>query len=171
VPDQETLDLLQKFQTAIVGVIGFTGVILTLIVNAAVARRQVRDNRTHERQVVARALLAELKSHREALARNVGEAKEDESPLVGMITPILQVPVFDANLSRIGVLPVGSIEPVLNAFLCLKEYNPTIALLSHPMADPGHRAVDGKDANKVVTITESMLPPLDDGIAALEKVT
>jgi hypothetical protein len=100
------IDLLQKFQTGIVGLLGFTGVILTLFTNAWIARRQARDTRNHERETLARALLAELSSHRRSIARNVEEVtKRAEEGTGSLLAPaITNTLLFDASVARFGLV-------------------------------------------------------------------
>ncbi len=51
----------ERFQTAIVGVLGFAGVIIALIVNARLARRAREWVRDDERASIRAALVAEMK--------------------------------------------------------------------------------------------------------------
>ena len=45
---QNVLGVVKTFQAAIVGLIGFAGVIITLVANARIARQQVREAQDHE---------------------------------------------------------------------------------------------------------------------------
>jgi hypothetical protein len=54
------VDLVERFQTLVVGITGFAGVIASLVVNAWLARRQQAQRVEHERDVLRTALRAEL---------------------------------------------------------------------------------------------------------------
>ncbi|MGF1621430.1 MAG: hypothetical protein ACFCUR_12545 [Rhodomicrobiaceae bacterium] len=66
-PDWFTYEFAKDFQSVGVGVgvAGFTGVIITLVVNAWLTRKQHERNVNHEHALVSRALLAELHRNRE----------------------------------------------------------------------------------------------------------
>ena len=61
---------IQHFQTQIVGIIGFAGVIATLWFNARQARNQRIDERHHESEALRTALIEELKIIRESVTEN-----------------------------------------------------------------------------------------------------
>ena len=128
------LDLLEKFQTGIVGLIGFAGVIVTLVVNARLSRRNLRETHDHDRDTLARGLLAELRSSRRSLDRNLQQLR----CLDPVIHPGLNMPahnatpVFDSSIARLGLLPNECIDPVLNAYLCLKEFDRSMVLFTRP---------------------------------------
>src|SRR5690606_22562409 len=52
--------LAKDFQTVIVGLIGFSGVIFTLYTNARLSRKQHERNISHEKEILKAALHAEL---------------------------------------------------------------------------------------------------------------
>jgi hypothetical protein len=62
--------VLQQFKTGIVGVIGFTGVIITLVTNAALARSARAAVVSQERETLRTALIVELTMLRDAYAQN-----------------------------------------------------------------------------------------------------
>jgi hypothetical protein len=72
---------IQEFQTLTVGIIGFAGVISTLLINARQAREQRREERRHERQTLRVALIEELKINREMLAYNIDKVKDGVNEL------------------------------------------------------------------------------------------
>ncbi len=94
------MELLAKFQTGIVGLIGFAGVILVLVVNAWIVRRQVRNQRDHESDTLARALLAELRIYHQVFSGGV-EIPTDHSPTERklLVPAASATPVFDANVA------------------------------------------------------------------------
>ena len=75
----EILTLLELFQTSIVGIIGFAGVIITLIFNSRNSRKE------HQRQVATRRaalrsiLAAGLRNYARALRKNLEQEKPTEA--------------------------------------------------------------------------------------------
>ena len=57
----DLLDFLKEFQTAIVGIIGFSGVIIAQFVNASLSRKQIDRNLEQKRTALKISLLAELR--------------------------------------------------------------------------------------------------------------
>lgn len=161
-------NILERFQTGIVGLIGFAGVIITLFVNACITRRHANEARGHERVTLARALLTELSSHRRSVKQNLKDM-EKANPEAGelLLPAIRETAVFDANVSHLGRLSAVQVGPVLEAYLRLKEFNRSIALFSTPDSTGHYQAVGGQDAPKVGHMLQSLSPHLDAAIAAL----
>ncbi|MDF3420192.1 hypothetical protein HKX23_17725 [Sulfitobacter sp. KE29] len=63
------LDILRDFQAAIVGVIGFSGVIAAQLLNGRLARQREVHSEERRRQAVLSALIAELSIWRDAFER------------------------------------------------------------------------------------------------------
>lgn len=164
------LEALQRFQTAIVGVVGFAGVIMTLVVNAWIARRRDEALRTHEKDTLVRALSAELRAYRRVMVASRTENSSMVSPADGeLLIPANSVlPVFDANVGRLGLLDGSQVGPVLDAYTTLREFDRRLVLFSNPSQSGLYRGVstDGKAA--VEQLLASMVPKLDRAIAALE---
>ena len=165
--------LLEEFQTGvatlIVGMLGFAGVIITLVVNARITRRDAREARRHERETLARALLAELSSHRQSVKKNVEDMEKTNMGTGQFLVPaIIETPVFDANVSHLGRLSAAQVGLVLDAYLVLKEYNRSLVLVSTPENSGHYRAVEAQCAPQVGLMLQSLLPHLDAAIAALD---
>ena len=56
------LELIETYQTLIVGILGFLGVIATLIFNSKLSRDLRKDELKHERNSIRQALITELES-------------------------------------------------------------------------------------------------------------
>lgn len=155
----------QTYQTAIVGAVGFLGVILTLVANAAIARRQGREAREHETSVVVRALRAELRSCREA-AREALDGFSDGSSNE-LLVPPTETRVFDANISRLGLLPTDALDTVLVAFLALKEFDRALVLFSTPNTVGPYRVVRPGHRKALAQMHAGLIRDMDAAIEAL----
>ena len=166
---ESAIELLAKFQTGLVGLIGFTGVITTLIVNARLERRRLREAREHERNTLTRALLAELRSHHlsvEANDQQVRRADPTEYPT--LILPAHNpTPVFDANIARLGLLSDKQIDPVLRAYLLIKEHDRKLELITVRTSDDHRSLAVEKHGHLLAGMLEGLLPELDAAIKAL----
>jgi hypothetical protein len=137
----ELLPWYERYQTAIVGVLGFAGVIFTLLTNAWLARRDRAETIAHERAVLHAALLAELKilkfSMEEAIDM-IDLGKEDESG--GLLVPTNPMTeAYNALLPRIGLLSSRQVEVVMSGYLSLKEYRKNLSLLPGAQVADDHR--------------------------------
>ena len=113
------LCIAERFQTALVGVLGFAGVILTLLHNARETKRQGERALRNEQASVFSALHAELTVHRGTLHEAVAAFQTPRGSAAGkFIIPVTsEFPVYDALLPRIGILPSHKVRAVIYAYL------------------------------------------------------
>lgn len=163
------LGALERFQTGIVGAVGFVGVIVTLVANAWIARRRDAALRAHERETLIRGFSAELRAYRQVIASSA-ESLNTESPADGelQIPAHSAMPVFDANVGRLGLLDESQVGPVWDAYTMLKEFDRALVLFSKPDQSGLFRAVPAARAAKVRQMFGGMVPKLDSAIAVLE---
>ncbi|QPZ89685.1 hypothetical protein [Thioclava electrotropha] len=116
----EVLDLLERFQTTIVGVVGFFGVIGTLIANARISRVEQRRQIVTKRRTLRRILAAEFRNYSRALKENV-EAPSPEGGVfsVGKIRRLLS----DSLNADLGLLENDELDVVINALISLDGFN------------------------------------------------
>jgi hypothetical protein len=155
----EILDLLAKFQPALSALVGFTGVIVTLVVNAALARRQVRDNRAHESKAVTRAIASELRFHELMLKGYVASIREGQP---GQMMPPV-TPTMDAYITKLGLIPSEQISYVSGAYFILKELHSNLIWIYSqdlPVTPKHHERAKGA--------MESALPVVQRAIAAID---
>lgn len=156
----------QAFATIAVGLLGFSGVCLTLWWNARLAREKSEDERAHERETLARGLAAELRLAREAVerAKQAGLPADDEKLLV----PPLTTEIFDRSGDRLGLLPIGVVSPTLNAFLVIKEYDRCLGLFGK--LEGQHYAIDAARVAGWSKSSASLIEPINAAIGALDQV-
>jgi hypothetical protein len=110
-------EFIRTYQTFVVGLLGFAGVITTLIVNAALQR--VQERRKEHREVLAlrTALLEELKLEKASLERTVVSLDEtiNENTQTAFYLNLHRFDrVFYASIERLGLLPSHQIRPGLS---------------------------------------------------------
>jgi hypothetical protein len=110
------LVILEQFQTILVGVVGFVGVIWTLRANSRNAaeehRRQVESRRTALRRILA----AELRNYAGALKKNLeGQRPNDGQLSIGRIHRLFSERLAD----DLGLLELDEIDVVVNALISL----------------------------------------------------
>lgn len=171
---------LATYQTAIVGLIGFLGVVVTLFASARAARQQelatrredwarILEDRKHRRRGMERALLAELRVHRHAIADALNDLrrrpKGDTDPVV---VPIRETAIFDNHLEHIGLLPAEVLDKILPAFLALRECGRRVSILSPPTGAGVVFVVPPEHIVELVLIWKDVLDNVDSAIASVE---
>lgn len=164
----------QEFQTLIVGIVGFAGVILTLCFNARQAREQRREERRHECQTLRAALIEELKINRETLVSNMHNVRDTANGLPeggGYFVPT--DPMDDAYRAftlRIGLLSQAEVSKVMYAYLSLRTYNAQLFLVGvPPHTGDRHVQVPVENAQRLAGLLEGRVGPIEEAIAVLER--
>ena len=112
----ELYSLLEDFQTTLVGIVGFVGVIWTLRSNSKNAKEEHERQITTKRRSLRRILAAELRNYHDALLMNSeADRPSDEVVSVGRIHRL-----FSEQLSsELGLLDLDEIDIVMNALITL----------------------------------------------------
>ena len=112
----EFLVILEQFQTTIVGIVGFAGVIWTLHANSKNARVEHRRQLGSRRTALRRILTAELRNYERALKKNLeSERPNDRLISVGRIHRLFS----DQLAADLGLLELHEIDVVVNALISL----------------------------------------------------
>jgi hypothetical protein len=161
------LEEMQRFQSLIVGIIGFAGVIFTLWFNARQTRKQHLEERRHERECLRAALTEELKIIRESVARNSAGNFEEGGAYVPT-DPLDDV--YRAFTDRIGLLSQAEVHSIMYAYLCLRTYNAKLVLIGVPaQPDARHIGVPAKNISVLVAMQKRLLDPIDSALSTMEK--
>jgi hypothetical protein len=122
---------LRDWQTAISATVGFCGVILTLLVNAHLARASESRRRWHDRMALRTAFETEfsfLKVQAEGIVKNM--EKFDSDPKTGSLIKVaFATPVYDHNIEKISALTSDEIHEILNVYLYLGTVSDRLLML------------------------------------------
>jgi hypothetical protein len=164
---------LEKFQTLAVGLVGFTGVMITLARNARLAREQHARQVEHERAVVRIALRAELEANAAAYRDRIdmlsGEATEGRhSGFVVTVNPMNEV--YKSQMARIGLLSESQVRPVLKAYLLVQQLPDRIKLFADSTrpTEPGSAWIPKEAFGPFVQMHQNYLRDLERAISSLE---
>ncbi|MBB6096189.1 hypothetical protein HNQ60_005111 [Povalibacter uvarum] len=153
-----------RFQTFIVGLLGFTGVILTIRMNARSARQQHGRQVKHERQALRTALRAELEIIRAMYADRISTTGDHESQQ-SVLVP-LHVPdrVYQQLLDRIGLLTAAEVEATMKAYLLVAELPTRLGVLADTTVEsryPGYVRIPGRNVGHVSKLHASFIESID----------
>jgi len=121
-------DLLARYQTGLVGLLGFAGVIVTLWWNASLSARAQRRAVKSEIASLRAALLAELTLSRAFLALTADqldqledENAETEDKQPALVQPFEPPEVYTALVSKIGLLSPEDATKIVRGYQFLKR--------------------------------------------------
>ena len=168
----EAASFWERYQTGIVGIVGFAGVIITLVVNSRLAKREREAALDTEQGFMRVALAEELEIIKTALTEG---QKHCDKALVdgqGLLVPIdAMSSAYESLLPRIGVFPREHVRKVMQAYLTHMEYRKNLALLPNAEFD-GHRVyVQHGAVAHFKEMTENVLPIIDEAIDILSSPT
>jgi hypothetical protein len=157
---------IQPFQTLIVGIIGFAGVITTLWFNASQARQQRTLERLHEAETLRVALIEELKISRTAVVENSSNMDMAQDAFVPT-APMDDV--YRTFTGRIGLLSELEVGKVMIAYLTLRTFHAKLFLIGVPVHTGDHHVrVPIKNAPLLAGMFKNLLDPINDAIQAME---
>ena len=167
------LELLEKFQTSLVGVLGFTGVIITMIANAKIQRNLQSAQRQHEVRSLRTALLVELKENVRMFEDRISSLSAADGTYHALMPSKVTNSIFQSSLSDVGLLSPEEVESVLRAYLLLEEMPYRLRLLVGTNNVGGYNdefiRIDANRQHDAKKIHEALLPSLREAVAALER--
>jgi len=115
------LCIFEKYQTFFTGLLGFTGVVITMVVNARLQRSAQSRKLAHEARTLRVALRAELDANRKAFEGRIQQLDErsDFSHALVPNQPINQI--YTSHLDKLGLLSDDEIEKVIKAYLLVSD--------------------------------------------------
>lgn len=162
--NMQTIDLVRKFQTAIVGVIGFLGVIMTLRSSSKLAREQSKREWEKERNVLKASLLAELRFFERTFSRERGDTERIAHGT--LYIPRMRRPISQSLIANLGLLKEEQIAPVLDALLTVDEMDRSLHLHANAVNEK-YFTISGDKHDSLVDMESSVLAAVRKGIAAL----
>ena len=164
------LDFFERFQTAIVGVLGFAGVIIALFINAWLLRKDRLETLDWERTALRTALVEELRILKLSLELNIKEL-EKKSGKGGFIVPTdTMSDVYNAFIPKLGMLTSQEVKKVMWAYLSVRAFRRNLVLLPGATIPDQHRVnVPIESRTTFMGMQKGLLPQLDDAIKSLSR--
>ncbi len=165
-------EILKDFQTGIVGIIGFIGVILTLKQNAKIVREERMNQIAHERKAVRTAICSELECMRDAFKDRIRTMKKGEGD--SALIPKNKIGnVLDGLIDKIGLLSLEEITLILKAHALVKELPERLSIMCWEVSDtdalPGYIFINGGNIQTAIEMHENFLVKIDSAIASLRE--
>ncbi len=170
----ETLYLIERFQTLTAGLIGFSGVVLALLGNAWSVRRQHARQIDHERQVLRTALRSELGILRDAYSDRIDmidQAQQGNSSEV--LVPLnTMTDAYGQLLEKLGLLSEEEVQATMTAYALVRQMPERVQLLRrhHGTAyeqESSMALVDSPLFTALRQMHQNYLQKIDEAITAL----
>ncbi|MBW2324664.1 MAG: hypothetical protein JRF41_14350 [Deltaproteobacteria bacterium] len=130
----------ERFQTFLVGLLGFAGVIYTIRMNGRLVRQQYERERNQERAALRTALIAELGALRNTYEDRIHMLRKDDSGHSFLIPEYVSNHVYYQLLDRIGLLTAEELELVIDTYLLVTELPIRLKLLAKGTSDSSEQA-------------------------------
>jgi hypothetical protein len=118
--------LVKDFQTLIVGVIGFAGVIYTLLMSSRLSREQDERSVKHDREVLKTALRAELGLIRKIFSDKAADLEESDA----YFPAETHTNIYKNFIAKLGLLSAEEASAVIKAYTLIEEVPARLRLLS-----------------------------------------
>jgi hypothetical protein len=171
---QSVYQFVQNFQGMIVGLIGFTGVIVTLLVNARIARIQHDRQISHQATVVRNLIRVDLRKMRDIFKDRIQRMGDPGTGFYFPINPMTGL--YEKLGERMGLLSEGELLPVLETYALLEEL-PQRAKFLEVRAPPdaptemqkeGQIYIPAKAAPVLAKMHENFLVKIESALAVLK---
>ena len=163
-----TYELFKDFQSALVGVVGFIGVILTLVGNAWLSRRQHRVEQDQSRLVVEAGLREELRAFLEMALRNVQSLGNwDSDRNLNLNVPRIRPLVSERLIQDLGLLEADKAQAALKGVMTVREMHRKLTLLARCVSEE-YITIEGQNHELVKAAFGSVLCNLRRAVDALE---
>lgn len=167
------LCVLRSYQSLIVGLLGFTGVIITMLANARMQRSQHERVCLHEANSVRVAAKTELEANKKAYELRIEQLNEQPKDHTEALVPSRVLDnIYKEMLSKFGLLSEEELKNIINAYALITELPYKLRILVGTDNIGGYnnefiRVGDGKHiiASKM---HENILPAINEAISSIE---
>ena len=170
---EEIICVLQSYQTLFVGLLGFTGVILTMLANAKLQRSQHERKFLHEANALRIALKSELSANKKAYELRIQQLNDPKGHSDALFPNKSIDKIFNELIPNIGLLTEFEIEQIINAYALIEELPYGLRILVGTDNVGGFNnefiRVQGDRLKVALKMHESALPEITKAISEIEK--
>jgi hypothetical protein len=165
--------IFERFQTFLVGLLGFAGVIYTIRMNARLTRQQHERELIQEQTALRTALIAELGALRESYEDRSHSLREKDSGQSALIPEFVSNQVYDHLLDCIGLLTADEIASVMDAYLLVAELPVRLRLLAKDSIGStehsGYIHIGMELAEVAAKMHDNFLPKINTAITTIQE--
>ena len=171
----QIVDFLERFQTLVVGALGFLGIIVTIATNAWLTRRQYSRQIKHEGDMLRVALRAELGIIRDAFVDRVNTLANAAPGHTSILIPLdTMTDAYSQLLEKIGLLSQDEIRAAMKAYLLVKQLPERMRLLQREHGAGVEKKapfakIDGDLFNVISQMHKNYLEDIEAALSALSE--
>ena len=169
------IDFLERFQTLVVGALGFIGIIATIATNAWLTRRQYSRRISHEGDMLRVALRAELEIIRDAFIDRINMIDDAAPSHTSMLIPLeTMTDTYSRLLEKIGLLSQDEVRAAMKAYLLVKQLPERLRLLQRELGTEAERErpfalIDSELFNAISQMHKNYLEDIEAALSALSE--
>jgi hypothetical protein len=158
-----------EFQTLIAGLIGFAGIVISLLLSAKLARNQRRSERSHDANGVRTAINAELALAVEIFSHAV--KKQEGKPFSGVyLIPVIKLGHVYRTLSdKLPLLNKNELEKIIRAYSIIETHYAKLTVIGSLTIDGFHIQIENNYANLVDGLTRNVSSSVAEARAEIAK--
>jgi hypothetical protein len=167
---QEALTTAKEWQESIAALIGFAGVIITLIINAAIQRQHQEAAENEAKKSLRAAITAEFQLLQRSLEGNIPTATANPDDQGSLLVPKepLRSFVFGVPNTNLGILGPVVAAAVVKARLSYEELHRRYALIATHGESNRHFAIPVTSARLFDGMTENTIEVIKQALKALK---
>lgn len=167
------VDIFERFQNFLVGLLGFAGVIYTIRMNARLTRRQHERELIQEQTALRTALVAELRAIHKSYEDRIHSLREKSGGQSALIPEYVPNQVYYQLIDRIGLLTAAEVSSVMDAYLIAAELPIRLRLLSKGSLESqgysGYIQIEEQSAEVVAKMHEMFLEKINTALEIIKR--
>ncbi|HFG2007386.1 TPA: hypothetical protein ACGF52_003326 [Vibrio cholerae] len=167
------MEWFDKYQTFIAGLIGFSGVVITIIYNSKLAREQLKRQRVSESVSIRVTLIEELKLAMESYSGNIESLSDkNNSHQVAYLYTGVYDQAYKNLISKFGLLSSAEIKATMLAYQLISELPNRLRHIEHKdesIHKNEYIAIECHMFEHTAEVYDSMLTPIIKAICELEQ--
>jgi hypothetical protein len=167
------LEIFRVYQTFFTGVLGFTGVIITMIVNARHQTRLQYRQMEHDVRSLRVALKSELVANKKTYEGRVQTFNEPSELSHALIPSNIVDYIYKTHLDKVGLLSEEEVEKTLRAYLLIAELPYRLRILVGTDNVGGFNdefiRLDKSRQPAAKRMHEAFLPPIQEAIDSIDQ--
>jgi len=165
--------MFQSYQILFTGLLGFAGVIVTMLANAKMQRDQYEGQIIHETNSLRAAIKSELKANKQTYELRITQFNEPCEYSDALVPSKLIDNIYKELVNKIGLLTDEEIEEIIRVYALMAElpYNLRILVGTNNVGGFNNEfiRVSKDQQNIVIEMHKNNLPAINQAISVIEK--
>ncbi|EGR0900373.1 hypothetical protein MQK76_17855 [Vibrio cholerae] len=164
------MEWFEKYQTFLAGLIGFVGVVVTILANGYLYRKQFLKEKSQESSALRRTLIEELRLISETYTINMQRLSEDNDYPIAYIPSTPHIEAFKQLVPKFGLLTGDEIKKTMLAYQLIQELPDKLRLfqiIDSSVHKEGFVAIEKAARPSIVDVYDHTFSPVLQAIEIL----